>query len=185
MRTQRRHRKEDHFELPDNGWLVTFNDMMTLLLVFFVLLFSMGDIDGPMVKHFQKSLQSGLGLLLQGRPIADQENKASININKTMADHPKRENDIAKAHSPQALAARMVERINAQEGAQRLKMGKKGQILMDNRILFPFGKADLNPGAVSLLSRLAEELRMVSNGIRVEGHTDNIPIRTAHYPSNW
>ena len=185
MRTQRRHRKEDHFELPGNGWLVTFNDMMTLLLVFFVLLFSMGDIDGPMVKHFQKSLQSGLGLLLQGRPIADQENKEAFNIKKSMADHPKRENDIVKDPSPQALAARMVERINAQEGAQRLKIGKKGQILMDNSILFPFGKADLNPGAVTLLSRLAEELRTVSNGIRVEGHTDNVPIRTSHYPSNW
>jgi chemotaxis protein MotB len=52
-------------------------------------------------------------------------------------------------------------------------------------ILFPSGSADIEPGAVEILDRIAEILQPLSSPIRVEGHTDNRPIRTAQFPSNW
>jgi len=52
-------------------------------------------------------------------------------------------------------------------------------------ILFPSGSATLAPGAIDILTRLAESLRSVPNPIRVEGHTDDRPINTREFPSNW
>jgi len=185
MKARRRHIAENDFDLPKSGWLVTFNDMMTLLLVFFVLLFSMGTIDGPMVKHFQKSLQSGLGVLNKGQMVAA-ENETTTSPAWTTAGPTKSPKDaLAPGVSTKELAARIVERINQKEGLQRLDIGDQGQIRLNNNILFSFGEAQLNPDGLNVLRLLAEELQPVSHSIRVEGHTDNVPIRTAQYPSNW
>jgi len=56
--------------------------------------------------------------------------------------------------------------------------------ILDN-ILFKTGEAELNPESKSILSKLAKVLRTIPNDIRIEGHTDNIPINTPQYPSNW
>ncbi len=56
--------------------------------------------------------------------------------------------------------------------------------ILDN-ILFNTGEAKLNPGSKSILSKLAKVLRTIPNDIRIEGHTDNVPINTPKYPSNW
>jgi chemotaxis protein MotB len=58
-------------------------------------------------------------------------------------------------------------------------------ISLAGNLLFDSGKSDLKPRGMTLLDTLAERLRTMPNEIRVEGHTDNIPIATALYPSNW
>lgn len=68
----------------------------------------------------------------------------------------------------------------------RLEQNERGvtiHILED--ILFPPGKATLSENSKLVLSRLAKILRNLPNDIRVEGHTDNVPINTPQYPSNW
>ena len=56
----------------DDGpvWLTTFNDLVTLLMVFFVLLFAMGSVDTKMLQEFQYGLQSGLGILGEGSKVS-------------------------------------------------------------------------------------------------------------------
>ena len=58
-------------------------------------------------------------------------------------------------------------------------------ISLAGNLLFDSGKSDLKPRGMTLLDTLAERLRTMPNEIRVEGHTDNIPIATPLYPSNW
>jgi chemotaxis protein MotB len=58
-------------------------------------------------------------------------------------------------------------------------------ISLAGNLLFDSGKSDLKPRGMTLLDTLAERLRTMPNEIRVEGHTDNIPITTPLYPSNW
>ena len=53
-----------------SGWLTTFNDLVTLLMVFFVLLFAMGSMDKTRIKEFQSALQSGLGVLGTGSRVS-------------------------------------------------------------------------------------------------------------------
>ncbi len=52
-------------------------------------------------------------------------------------------------------------------------------------VLFPPGTAVLNESSKSVLTRLADVIKSIPNDIRIEGHTDNTPINTARYPSNW
>ncbi|MHB9040439.1 MAG: OmpA/MotB family protein [Melioribacteraceae bacterium] len=52
-------------------------------------------------------------------------------------------------------------------------------------ILFPPGKADINETSKLVLKKLAKVLSTIPNDIRIEGHTDNVPIFTERYPSNW
>lgn len=68
----------------------------------------------------------------------------------------------------------------------RLEQNERGvtiHILDD--VLFPPGKATLNETSKTVLSRLADVIKPLPNDIRIEGHTDNIPINTLQYPSNW
>ncbi len=52
-------------------------------------------------------------------------------------------------------------------------------------ILFPSGSDVLNPGSLQILDRIATILKELPNDIRIEGHTDNVPINTVRFPSNW
>lgn len=75
---------------------------------------------------------------------------------------------------------------NGYESSIRLEENERGitlHILED--ILFASGKAELNPGSNVVLSRLAAIIRELPNDVRVEGHTDDIPIKSAVFPSNW
>jgi chemotaxis protein MotB len=56
--------------------------------------------------------------------------------------------------------------------------------ILDN-ILFESGQAELGESSKTVLSKLADIMRDLPNDIRIEGHTDNVPIKTADYPSNW
>jgi len=58
-------------------------------------------------------------------------------------------------------------------------------VRIQESIIFPSGSADLNPSFKEVLSRLAKIFKSIPNDIRVEGHTDNVPINTQLYPSNW
>jgi chemotaxis protein MotB len=80
---------------------------------------------------------------------------------------------------------RLVEQYNY-ENSIRLEQNERGvtiHILDD--ILFPPGNAALNETSKTVLSRIAEVIKTLPNDIRIEGHTDNVPINTPLYPSNW
>lgn len=181
----RQHFIEDNEDPPASGWLCTFNDMMTLLLVFFVLLFSMGTVDGPMMQNFQKALQSGLGVLGKGSQIAAEDTREKPSHRaKSMIHQPAPALD-SDEPSLKEWATQMADRINHKAGKPIIQIGEQGQIRMDNQVLFSLGDADLNPNGLPLLKNLSDAFRNTPYGIRVEGHTDNIAIQTAQFPSNW
>ena len=72
------------------------------------------------------------------------------------------------------------------EGRVELSEDGRGLVLsIPEASAFPVGTADLTPAAGLVMTRLAGTIRRVPNAIRVEGHTDDVPIHTARYPSNW
>jgi len=168
------------------GWLTTFNDLVTLLMVFFVLLFTMGSVDTKMLKDFQYALQSGLGILGQGSQVsiavkdASQEpDKASVLIQAEGEGEPVDEQNV---DSP------MDEALNdlAEEPGINVRYSNQvAHITFEDFLLFDFGKADINPGGLAFLDRMAALIQKIPHPVRVEGHTDNVPIHTARFPSNW
>ena len=168
------------------GWLTTFNDLVTLLMVFFVLLFTMGSIDSKMMKDFQYGLQSGLGILGEGSRVAIsfQESETAGSLAELLAQAggqpaPETEGDEAQD------AAETFSEFAAAPGVN-VRYSKQGaHISFEEGLFFNFGKADINSSGFALLDKLAVLIRNLPGSVRVEGHTDNVPIHTRRFPSNW
>ena len=168
------------------GWLTTFNDLVTLLMVFFVLLFTMGSVDTKMLKDFQYALQTGLGILGEGsqvsiavkdsRPVPDQvEIMAQEEGEEGPAEEPEGENSIQE----------VIKDLTDELGINVRYSNQGAHITFEDFLLFDFGKADINSGGLAFLDKMADLIEKIPHPVRVEGHTDNVPIRTARFPSNW
>ncbi len=156
-----------------NSWICTFNDMMTLLMVFFVLIFSLGTLDVQDIQTARFSLQSGLGIFEAGR-------KTSIGILSPVAPSQSGMREFRRKMQ------QSIDRLDSEDGI-RVSYSDMGiTISLDNTVLFRSGSAAVtSEGRLVLQKIVSNVLKLISNPVRIEGHTDNDPIHTEKYPSNW
>jgi chemotaxis protein MotB len=169
------------------GWLTTFNDLVTLLMVFFVLLFTMSTIDTQKMQDFQYALQSGLGILETG-------NKVAISVKRTQPvddmSHimTQAEGELNKKGNSQ-VSGKLVDQIRQMmdndPDIQVTRTDQETRLSFEDQVLFDFGKAAINPAGFVFLDKIADVLDKIPYAVRVEGHTDNVPIQTRRFPSNW
>ena len=183
--------------IPRLGWLTTFNDMVTLLMVFFVLLFAMGTIDVGKIKNFQSAMQSALGVLQAGQQtgvsVVDgrRSSTATGDQQATPADRGRADQKGAvnatqgRTATPSELIKAMAATLDNQYGIDAIYTAQGLLITLDNELLFELGKADINPQGASILDHVGAALQKVDWPLRVEGHTDSLPINTPQFPSNW
>ena len=179
--------KNSEFEQPSTtGWLTTFNDFITLLMVFFVLLFSMSTIDTKKMKNFQYALQSGLGVLKEGNSVSIglKELRPIEDMSHVMTQ-PEGDLNTEKKRQMEHLIENTIGAIDADSGI-RVTYGKQGvNFTFEDAILFNFGRAEINSEGLPFLDKIAGVVKTFSYPIRVEGHTDDVPIKTKYFPSNW
>ncbi len=169
----------------DAEWLCTFNDLMTLLMVFFVLLFSMSSITDPRFKNLQTALQSGLGILQAGDQ-ADVAVSQPYQVNGDDISVQNRDDTSnAKAQTLKEIAETIVQKMRESGNVSPVSAGEQGEIRLESGILFEIGEARIGSRGHPVLNAIAEELRKHPYHIRVEGHTDDVPIQTLQYPTNW
>ena len=167
------------------GWLTTFNDLMTLLMVFFVLLFSMSSINTDKIIELQYSLQSGLGILKEGEMTS-----ISIKESQPIKDMSHIGTQAEGLRSPddkiiETSTSDILENLLSDLEIQVTLCHPGVRLTFEDRLLFEFGKAAIRPEGFALLDKIATILKKVPDAVRVEGHTDNIPIHTKRFPSNW
>lgn len=174
--------KKSKIESQNNGtgWLTTFNDMITLLMVFFVLLFTMGSLDVKRVKHFQNALQSAIGVLKQG---------SHVNIG-IMQELEWNDEDIKRARElaqqeVQKKQAQYYELLKEQFGNMAKLTRNNIRLTLEDELLFPAAGATLTPSGKMFLDKVIKMLKRTNMYVRIEGHTDNLPISTVNFPSNW
>jgi chemotaxis protein MotB len=169
-----------------SGWLTTFNDMVTLLMVFFVLLFTMSSIDSHKMSTFVDSLQSGLGILNEGRKVAI--GPIAPESPGLLSDSSAEDTDTDSAERAETLKRSIDETVHSLEteiGVRATVDNEGVRLALVDNVLFDFGSAEINPSGYPLLDKLADVANRSDFPIRVEGHTDNVPIRTKRFPSNW
>jgi len=168
------------------GWLTTFNDMVTLLMVFFVLLFALGSVDNHAMKEFQDALQAGLGILGEGSRVSISVKGARKGQDNA---HLLRQADGEGAPVDEQQEAvpieEALEAFAAEPGVNVSYSNQGAHITFEDFLLFNFGKADINLGGLAFLDKMATLIQKIPYPVRVEGHTDNVPLHTARYPSNW
>ncbi len=165
-------------DVPQSAkWLTTFNDLITLMMVFFVLLFAMSKGDMEKIKQFRSAIIQGFGVLDkkdQGTPGLIETTKPSV-----MTGGNARQNPV-----PEAMRE-LIQEVDALPEVEMVN-AEKGMILrISGNILFSSGSASINPEGISLLKKIGASIRRLPNRVRIEGHTDNMPISTATFPSNW
>lgn len=179
-------KRQKKVEEGSPAWMTTYSDLMTLLLVFFVLLFSFSVLNQQKFQLFLASYQ-GMGIL-DGGVSSIVETEAAPQTYPENFETP--EAAAALARTRELMETYMtVKNFLTDSGLNSIvevRYEERGIALdIKERILFDSGKADLKPEARRLLDKLAELFSRIPNEVHVEGHTDNRPIHTIEFPSNW
>jgi len=177
-------------------WLVTYSDMITLCLTFFVLLYSFSTLDAIKWKTVLKSVQGALGPISSGtKPLEGETFDNGAISNEEAANEEIEKLEIEHFKKYQQETARLEEiRLQladyfASQGLSdsiTIHLEERGLVLrFEDSVLFEKGKADLIEHSNAVLQRTGEILQSIDNPIRIEGHTDDLPINTLRFPSNW
>ncbi|WP_026893844.1 OmpA/MotB family protein [Clostridiisalibacter paucivorans] len=166
------------------GWLNTYADLVTLLLCFFVLLFSFSEVDSQKFQAILKSFQGSLGVFEGGKTIQD---APYINReNDTIVDF-----DTQEAEDFQRLSQYIEEYAEGKglESKISTNIDERGLVIrvLDN-LFFDSGRAELKPKAREVILYIGDILtqeEFKDKHIKIEGHTDTDRINTARFPSNW
>lgn len=175
-------RKKDHAEAhPDERWVISYADLVTLLLGFFIILYATADanvakfirLSSGLSQAFNVPVKEGAvgGSLLDGGSgliPSGPQGKIDLDL-KAIRDLVQRES-VAGGVTGKVLVSREEDRITIR--------------LADN-LVFSSASADIREDAKPLLKIVADALKDNRNEIRIEGHTDSIPVVTERYPSNW
>ncbi|MGI6296157.1 MAG: OmpA/MotB family protein [Armatimonadota bacterium] len=165
-------------------WLLTYADMITLLMAFFIMMYSMSVINLAKFKEAAVSIRSGFGGTVAG------QGKSVLNNGGSYSSKPSPlggdANDSAwKIVSPLISYIQMDPQLKKNA---RVTVDNRGVVIsmLSDNMLFDPGSADIRQPARPLLDKIAELLFKVDNNIRVEGHTCNLPPRSGgKYASNW
>lgn len=181
---QKMSRKKKNNSGGDDGggspaWMTTFGDMMTLLLVFFVLLYSFSSMDVEKFKGFISALQSQLGVLEGGQTITPNPNIDAGVMGQDYAQAPENIREIMRELDNYIENNGLGDKVNVENKRKGLVISLTGEIL------YELGRAEIRAQGREVLAMISDILRDIPNDIMIEGHTDNLPIRTDEYPSNW
>ena len=199
-------RKKEQASEGAPEWMATYSDLVTLLLTFFILLFSLSTVDQNRFTEVAASLSDSMLDLGSGDSILPYDGNSVITI------------DFAAMTSAEAKAKQMEKYIEAAEemvvDAQQQIADKKIDeaknnirdtidekgiadkvqvveekdfllVRLDSEVFFDSGSADIRSEGMKVLSSLAATLKGIENEIMVSGHTDNIPINNSRFKSNW
>jgi len=170
-------------------WLVSYADFVTLLLAFFVTMYAITRLDADKIHLAQQSINRALSapVFVGGFPVdagLDKTTAAGLSgdlVGATLvAANPS--NQIEEV--TKTVRGELKDKIEKEE--VRLLHTDRGLVLrLPEFLLFDSGQAILRPEAMPLLNKLATILKLIPNNILIEGHTDNRPIHTPQFPSNW
>lgn len=169
-------RRVEEEEIDSNSWLATYSDTITLLLTFFILLYSFSETNNEKLVQISNALQSQL----VGVPIStnDGTNHLTGIINPDTNEKTEYENLVEKVNNI------LVD--NGLDKVVGVREEDKGVVLqLSESILFDPAKAGLKKDSLKILDAISEILPQLENQIMIQGHTDNVPINSQKYPSNW
>lgn len=165
-------------------WVVTYGDMMTLLLTFFVLLVSMSTIQDVKFDQAASALKDAFTIIF---PVPKSTQYLRHIPQSTNPNPPLAGSD--KAHpSLQKVGMMLKTQISkmAVSGEIKIEYSSRGvKITIPSALLFAIGSDDLSPEGKKVLTPVSMLLQSIPNKVMVEGHTDNYPIKNDKFTTNW
>ena len=195
----RKKRKEEH--VNHERWLISYADFITLLFAFFVVMFASAQVDHRKVGKLAMAIQAAftqLGVFQTSNsrmPLDKMDPMPFENIK--VVDNALRGGDLPKITNPMsgvisnadAAIRAVLEKTLAKEIAKKtvgIHQTREGLVISLRELgFFDSGSIALKPGSQEVLRQIAEVLSKTDEPIRIEGHTDNVPIHKLNFPSNW
>lgn len=173
MRRQRR--QEGHHQR--DRWLVSYADFITLLFAFFVVLYSAAQVDKRRAAQVASAIQTAFHETGHLPPPAVNGGNPQLPNDPPVPDE---QQDALKKQIEQKLAAEIA------NGDVAVRSSREGLVISLREIgFFDSGSAEIKASSAAAFAQLAEILRESGSNIRIEGHTDNVPIHNSHFSSNW
>jgi len=170
-------------------YLLTYADLMNLLLILFIILFAYSQVDTQKFQQLSQSLGAAFG---NGSPPSVVQGSTSGN---SLIDFPA---TMPSPIIPSKLEEQQIEGLGEElsgmikseglGGDVSVKMTERGVIMsIDASLAFKSGSAELEKDSMDKVLKIGKEIlsKIPDKHIRVEGHTDNVPIKSAIFPSNW
>jgi chemotaxis protein MotB len=175
--SEKKGRKNNSEGFSGGGWEIVYSGFVLILLCFFIMLSSFSSMEEAKIMRFVESFVDAVGILPGGlkfdsgstvlpgsADIVDGSDEMAqiFAALEELNERLKKENDITLAYSSRGLVMRL-----------------------SDRALFDVGVADISPQAIPLLKKVGDIIAGTDFEVRIEGHSDDLPIKTAQFPSNW
>jgi chemotaxis protein MotB len=187
MARRRRHQEPENHE----RWLVSYADFITLLFAFFVVMYSMSSVNEGKYKILSDTLTGVFNQpdrSIQPFPIGDRPTRSGEPVDPDAPQHNQRSTDAASPDPLQGIAQSLREAFGGMILSDQMTLRGNElwiEIELKSSLLFPSGDAIPTDAAFSIIEKVAKILTPYANPIHIEGFTDNQPINTAQYPTNW
>lgn len=188
-------RKKAHEKEPNlERWLVSYADFITLLFAVFVMLYAMSIVDQKKMEEVQASIQSSFSGPQTLTPALKVIGNKDFGLIPEVVDQPvppsPQDEAAAAAEAQEFSQIKKEVEGNLQEyGAKnevQLTINERGLVIsLKEAGFFPSGTAKVQTEALPLLDKIATSISRYANTIRIEGHTDNVPVNSPAFPSNW
>src|SRR5882762_258484 len=181
-------------QAPDNHdrWLISYADFITLLFAFFVVMFASSQTDKAKAQQMSDSISGALGKdkistaiaeILGGAPGTKQKGIAQM---KGPGGAVKAEPAKPAGLLPSLKILQTQLKKEIDSGMLQVSMEARGLVVsLRQAAFFPPGQDSIDASTYPTIQKLAEVIRAVPNKVRLEGHTDAVPIHNARYRSNW
>ncbi len=192
---RRRRRGNEQIEMHDSNerWLVSYADFITLLFAFFVVMYAISSVNEGKYIVLSDSLVSAFKSKPTQALLAAESNLAPAIIelpvkNEALTINQSSEKKIVRQKKMKRMAKDIMQALESlvQDGKVRVTQSAQGiTVEINASVLFSPAQAQLAESSKKTLRAVAEVVRGHEHEMHVEGHTDNLPISTNQYPSNW
>ncbi len=192
--SRRRKKQEEHVNLE--RWLVSYADFITLLFAFFVVMYAISSVN----EGKYRVLSDTLNEVFKSRPTSPTpvefdnalKDQPAISNKQDFIDLPipGNDNNLTPADNPSLdiISDKISQAVQPLIDDDLIKIKKTDfwlEIDIKSSILFKSGTAILSEDAEDILASIAAQIKDYPNDVQVEGFTDNVPIKTKNFPSNW
>ncbi|MGE3176117.1 MAG: flagellar motor protein MotB [Vicinamibacterales bacterium] len=180
MMHRRRDRRKEMSEGVRDRWVISYADFVTLLFAFFTTMYAASSVDATKMSGVAVGLQTAFDTTLP--PPAPSVALDGAGAGVLAGARPSLDGQMVLVRA--AVEAELFDAIKA--GQVEVNRDRRGLIVsIPESGAFPIGSADLSPALADVMRRLSYAVERLPNGIRVEGHTDDVPINTPRFASNW
>ncbi len=175
---------EEHEKDNSERWLLTYSDLITLLMIFFVIMYAISNVDAQKYQVLSQSLEGALNPMgFVGAGSGGNASGSGIDVMDAIAAGQD------QADPELVAAAEQIKKLIKEKNLQdrvSVSVQERGVVVgLMNTVLFDPGSTQIKPDAVPTLVAIGQIANGVHNYIRVEGNTDDIPMNTPQIPSNW